>query len=97
MYFYYFLNLILQYKEKITKAGYLIFKSDLTRSQQLNLADCLEKIRSCIRKSVEVKPELSAETAEQIRRRHERAATERLLQKRIKSSIKTDRQSPLVY
>lgn len=77
----------------MTKDGYLIFKSDVTRSQQLNLADCLEKIRSCIRKSLEEKQEPSEESQEKIRRRLERAAKERLLVKRVRSNIKQDRQS----
>ncbi|KAJ8946868.1 hypothetical protein NQ318_006778 [Aromia moschata] len=80
--------------EKITKDGYLIFRSDLTRSQQLNLADCLEKIRGCIRRSLVEISEPSPETQERIRRRLERAARERLLIKREKSQIKRDRQVP---
>lgn len=75
------------------KDGYLIFRSDLTRSQQLNLADCLEKIRNCIRKSLAVESEPSIETQEKIRRRIERAARERLAFKTNRSIIKSERQS----
>lgn len=65
----------------------------MTRSQQLNLADCLEKVRSCIRNSLAVVQEPSIETQEKLRRRLERAATERLIVKRMKSRVKQDRQS----
>lgn len=85
--------MIFQFEHKLTKEGYLIFKSDLTRSQHLNLADCLEKIRNCLRKSVEKEPEVSVVTQEKIRRRIERAAKERLVVKRVRSSIKQDRLS----
>lgn len=60
---------ILQLKSNITKEGYVIFKSDLTRSQQLNLADCLEKLRSTIRQSCKPPPVASEETLEKIRKR----------------------------
>ncbi|XP_018577345.1 peptidyl-tRNA hydrolase ICT1, mitochondrial [Anoplophora glabripennis] len=82
-------------KSKITKEGYLIYKSDLTRSQQLNLADCLEKIRNTIYESVIKKPEPSPETEEIIRRRMEKAAKERLMQKRHKSILKNERRAPV--
>lgn len=45
-----------------------MFKSDLTRSQQLNLADCLEKIRKSIYNAATV-PQQSPDTPEKIRRR----------------------------
>lgn len=63
-----YINLF-QYKTKLTNDGFLVFRSELTRSQQLNLADCLEKIRVAIR-NVEVEPVQSAETPEKIRRRY---------------------------
>nr|CAH7755715.1 unnamed protein product [Callosobruchus chinensis] len=84
-----------QYKSKITKDGYLIYKSDLTRSQQLNLADCLEKIRTSIRRVLAEKQELSPETEEKIRRRLERAAKERLAIKRERSAVKHERRADI--
>ncbi|KAJ8931191.1 hypothetical protein NQ314_015933 [Rhamnusium bicolor] len=84
-------------KEKLSeKEGYLIYKSDLTRSQQLNLADCLEKIRSSVRECLIERAEPSPETTEKIRRKLERAAKERLLIKRQRSQLKNDRQAPQV-
>nr|CAI5859024.1 unnamed protein product [Callosobruchus analis] len=85
-----------EYKSKITKDGYLIFKSDLTRSQQLNLADCLEKIRTSIRHVLVEKKELSPETEEKIRRRLERAAKERLSIKRERSAVKNERRANII-
>ncbi|CAH2006792.1 unnamed protein product [Acanthoscelides obtectus] len=84
------------YRSKITKDGYLIFKSDLTRSQQLNLADCLEKIRSCVRNVLVEKKEPSPETEERIRRRLEKAARERLAFKRHRSEVKNDRRANII-
>lgn len=54
----------------------MVLKSDVTRYQQLNLADALEKLRNLIREAE--KPttvELSPETIEKIRRRLEMFST----------------------
>ncbi|XP_030758701.1 peptidyl-tRNA hydrolase ICT1, mitochondrial [Sitophilus oryzae] len=81
-----------KYHSKLTKEGNLVFRSDLTRSQQLNLADCLQKIRKCIRESLYVKPEPSPETEEKIRRNAEKANRERLAFKRERGLVKRLRQ-----
>ncbi|XP_037709730.1 peptidyl-tRNA hydrolase ICT1, mitochondrial-like [Drosophila subpulchrella] len=80
---------------RITKEGYFYIKSDLTRSQQMNLADALEKLRTIIRsqEALEATPP-SEETLEKLRRRHERAARERLQLKRGRAQVKADRQGP---
>ncbi|XP_017075337.1 peptidyl-tRNA hydrolase ICT1, mitochondrial [Drosophila eugracilis] len=80
---------------RITKDGYFYIKSDLTRSQQMNLADALEKLRTIIRsqEAVEAAPP-SEETLEKLRRRQERAARERLQLKRGRAQVKADRQGP---
>ncbi|XP_017121197.1 peptidyl-tRNA hydrolase ICT1, mitochondrial [Drosophila elegans] len=80
---------------RITKEGYFYIKSDLTRSQQMNLADALEKLRSLIRsqETLAAAPP-SEETLEKLRRRQERAARERLQVKRGRGQIKADRQGP---
>lgn len=79
---------------KITKEGYYFIKSDLTRSQQMNLADALEKLRTLIR-AQEVEPTApSEETLEKLRRRQEKAARQRLQLKRERSQVKADRQAP---
>lgn len=83
-------------KQTITKEGFIVFRSDLTRSQQLNLADCLEKLRSTIRKLCKPIVAPSEETMERIRRRHERAARERLIIKRVHSQTKQARQDPTI-
>ncbi|XP_034666071.1 peptidyl-tRNA hydrolase ICT1, mitochondrial isoform X1 [Drosophila subobscura] len=79
---------------KITKEGYYYIKSDVSRSQQLNLADALEKLRTIIRaQEVEVAAP-SEESLERVRRRQERAARERLQLKRGRAQVKADRQGP---
>ncbi|XP_053675985.1 peptidyl-tRNA hydrolase ICT1, mitochondrial [Anopheles nili] len=83
-------------KGRITKDGYLVIKSELTRSQQMNTADALEKLRTFIRQAEQpMSQEPSAETVERLRRRHEKAARERLAIKRMRSETKAQRQSPL--
>ena len=67
-----FFNRILQFqfKTKINKEGFLIIKSDVTRYQQMNLADALEKLRNMIRDAEKPKTiELSPEKLEKIRRK----------------------------
>uniref|UniRef100_A0AAG5CWJ3 Large ribosomal subunit protein mL62 n=1 Tax=Anopheles atroparvus TaxID=41427 RepID=A0AAG5CWJ3_ANOAO len=83
-------------KGRITKDGYLVIKSELTRSQQMNTADALEKLRNYIRQAEQpVSAEPSAETVEKLRRRHEKAVRERLAMKRKRSETKASRQAPL--
>jgi len=80
---------------RITKDGYFYIKSDLTRSQQMNLADALEKLRTIIRSQEVVAPAPpSEETLEKLRRRQERAVRERLQLKRGRAQVKADRQGP---
>lgn len=83
---------ILQVGSKVTKEGHLIFRSDLTRSQQLNLADALEKIRALIRNSLIEQPEPSLESQERARRRLERANIERIARKRHQSALNAEKQ-----
>lgn len=65
--------------------------SNLTRSQQLNVADALEKLRTLIRR-VSIDPQqLSKESLELLRKRQLKAARERVLIKRKHSDIKQTR------
>ncbi|XP_070172408.1 large ribosomal subunit protein mL62 [Polyergus mexicanus] len=88
-------KLIEQCKNKINKDGYLIIKSDLTRSQHLNLADALEKLRTMIRASLVEPPKPSPESLERRRKNYLKAARERLHEKRIRSQIKQSRKVPM--
>ncbi|XP_058452421.1 large ribosomal subunit protein mL62 [Malaya genurostris] len=86
-----------QHKSRINKDGYLVIKSELTRSQQMNMADILEKLRTYIREAKKPQSaELSPETEEKLRRRHEKATRERLAIKRNRSQTKADRQAPVM-
>lgn len=79
---------------KLNKEGYYFIKSDLTRSQQMNLADALEKLRSLIRAQELDEPVApSEETLEKLRRRQEKAVRQRLQLKRSRSQTKQDRQT----
>nr|SVE76151.1 EOG090X0JCO [Daphnia hispanica] len=89
-------KLVERVKNQISKEGYFIVKSERTRSQQLNLADTLDKLRNLIHSAAQslVIPEVSPETLERQRRLRERAARERLREKRGHSMTKQGRQSP---
>ena len=63
-------KLIEQVKHQISKEGHFIVKSDRTRSQQLNLADALDKLRNLIHSAAQslVSREASPESVERLRR-----------------------------
>lgn len=83
---------------KITADGYLVFRSDLTRHQHLNLASCLERLRTVIFRAVADEPvQPTPEFQEKIRRRLEKASADRLAIKRHRSQVKNDRQAPTVH
>lgn len=74
------------HKNRIGKDGYLTIRSDKTRTQTLNQADCMDKLRCYISEAEQPpEPELSLETIELRRAREERAAAERLKEKKIAS------------
>ncbi|XP_025404786.1 peptidyl-tRNA hydrolase ICT1, mitochondrial [Sipha flava] len=83
-------------RNKLTKDGYLVIRSEKTRTQQLNLADAMERLRSLIWKAAEPEPKPSEETIEKIRRRVEKANRMRLIEKKMKSITKSNRQAPTV-
>ncbi len=82
---------------QITKEGYLIVKSDRTRSRQLNQADALQKLRQFIWSSVdEVRTYLERSQVPQVEhekrlKAEQRAARERVKSKRIRSDQKQAR------
>ncbi|XP_069697497.1 large ribosomal subunit protein mL62 [Periplaneta americana] len=89
-------RLIEQNKTKITKDGFLVIRSDKTRFQQLNLADALEKLRTYVRIAAEPEKEISPETEEKLRKRREKNARLRLVEKRERSFTKQQRQAPSI-
>ncbi|KAG7172988.1 Peptidyl-tRNA hydrolase ICT1-like [Homarus americanus] len=60
-----------KYKTSITVDGFLVLRSDKTRSQQLNLADAMDKLRHLIHTASYVPSSPSKEDEERHRRRHE--------------------------
>ncbi|KPJ18312.1 Peptidyl-tRNA hydrolase ICT1, mitochondrial [Papilio machaon] len=82
--------------KKLSKEGYLIIRSDTTRSQQLNLADCLQKLRKLIREAAVTQREPAPETQERIRQRHLKAARLRVAQKREESHRRELKRPPTV-
>ncbi|KAK7870572.1 hypothetical protein R5R35_009081 [Gryllus longicercus] len=89
-------KIFLEHKTKINKDGFLVVRSEKTRSQQLNLADALERIRTMIWQLTESETVISPETEQRIIRQKEKADRIRLAEKRTRSRIKQDRQLSVV-
>ncbi|XP_017887692.1 peptidyl-tRNA hydrolase ICT1, mitochondrial [Ceratina calcarata] len=83
-----------QQKNRLTKDGHLVVKSEVTRSQQLNLADALQKLRAMIWEAVKPPEEIPPETEEFKRKQRLRAARKRLFEKRRRSEIEQSRRPP---
>lgn len=67
------------HKARINNQGLFTIRSDKTRSQTLNVADCMDKLRCYISEAQQPPPqELFLETIELSRQRLERAAMSRL-------------------
>uniref|UniRef100_A0A3Q1HIM6 Large ribosomal subunit protein mL62 n=2 Tax=Anabas testudineus TaxID=64144 RepID=A0A3Q1HIM6_ANATE len=78
-------------KKRINKAGELLVTSELSRSQQRNLSDCLQKISAIIAEASEKPHEPTAEDIALRAARLEKRNKERLKQKKIYSAIKQGR------
>uniref|UniRef100_A0A3Q3WC39 Large ribosomal subunit protein mL62 n=1 Tax=Mola mola TaxID=94237 RepID=A0A3Q3WC39_MOLML len=78
-------------KNRINKAGELLVTSELSRSQQGNLSDCIQKISAIIAEASEKPHEPTAEDIALRAARLERRNRERLNQKKIHSVIKKSR------
>lgn len=74
------------HRSRLNKEGFFCIRSDKTREQSLNLADCIDKLRAYISEAEQPPPvELSQETIELRRERLERAAARRIEDKRRRS------------
>ncbi|XP_034717291.1 peptidyl-tRNA hydrolase ICT1, mitochondrial [Etheostoma cragini] len=79
-------------KKRINKAGELLVTSELSRSQQRNLSDCIQKISAIIAEASEKPHEPTAEDVALRAARLEKGNKERLKQKKIHSATKKSRQ-----
>lgn len=64
-------RILSEFSHKLTKDGYYVIRSDLTRFRHMNLADALEKLRVFIRELEVEQKQPSAETVEKHKRRWE--------------------------
>ncbi|RUS71638.1 hypothetical protein EGW08_020600 [Elysia chlorotica] len=87
-------RLLEQEHGRVTKEGYLVVRSDMTRKQMLNQADCLNKLRNMIYKASELPKEPTAEEVELKEKRMAKAKDGILKSKRSRSLIKQNRSSP---
>ena len=82
-------------KSAVTKDGWLVVKSDKTRSQAANQADALDKMRNCISQALEPpKPVFTEEELEKIRKGKVKANRERLKDKKQRGETKQSRGGP---
>ena len=79
---------MIKHKNSLTKDGNWIIRSDKTRSQHLNVADCMDKIRCFIVELEKPPKQLSDETIEKIKEGVEKSNAARLRKKRHKQMIK---------
>ncbi|KAK2151404.1 hypothetical protein LSH36_364g01062 [Paralvinella palmiformis] len=79
---------------RITKDGFLVVRSEKTRKQMLNQADCLEKIRSMIWRASILPREPTEEEIAIMEKRKSRAKQEILREKRAHSLKKRMREGP---
>lgn len=80
---------------QINKDGYFIIRSEKTRAQLLNQADAVTRLREVLYKLEQPEVVISPETEEKIRKNKERAARQRLAEKRSRSLVKAARQGEL--
>lgn len=76
----------------MNKEGYFIIRSEKTKQQFLNQADAVTRLREIIYKLEQPELSISPETEEKIRKNKEKAARMRLMEKRMRSSVKASRQ-----
>ncbi|XP_062859631.1 peptidyl-tRNA hydrolase ICT1, mitochondrial [Trichomycterus rosablanca] len=85
-------GILLKSKTRINKAGELIVTSEVSRSQQRNLEDCLQKISEIISEASQKPPEPTEEDVALRGKRLEKRNTVRLQDKKIHSATKQARQ-----
>ena len=87
----------MKHSGQLTKDGFLIVKSDRTRSRQLNQADTLQKLRHFVWSSVEEvktyleKTQIDEVEAERRLKAQQKAARERVKEKRDQSRFRNHR------
>ncbi|TDG98358.1 hypothetical protein EPR50_G00218090 [Perca flavescens] len=84
-------NIFEKNKNRINKAGELLVTSELSRSQQRNLSDCIQKISAIVAEASEKPREPTAEDIALRAARLEKGNKERLKQKKIHSATKKSR------
>ncbi|XP_062581691.1 large ribosomal subunit protein mL62-like [Saccostrea cucullata] len=86
-------NLIENEQSKITKDGFLVVTSEKTRTQMLNQADCLNKVREMIHKSATKPAEITEKDKQILTQRLDKANEIRLRRKKADSLKKRNRKS----
>ncbi|KAM9716639.1 large ribosomal subunit protein mL62 [Menidia menidia] len=85
------LKILQKNKNRINKAGELLVTSEMSRSQQRNLSDCIQKISAIVAEASQKPPEPTAEDVALREQRLQKRNRERLRQKKIQSVVKSSR------
>ncbi|XP_005101298.1 peptidyl-tRNA hydrolase ICT1, mitochondrial [Aplysia californica] len=83
-----------QEQGRITKDGYFVVRSDATRKQMLNQADCMDKLRTFVFRAATLPKEPSADDLKVKEERLSKAKAGVLREKRERSLIKRNRSAP---
>ena len=79
----------------ITKDGWILVKSDKTRSQSLNQKDAIEKMNDLVSEALKPpEPKFSEEELLRMKRGKVKANKERLKDKKFRGDTKRDRRGP---
>ena len=82
-------------KSIVTKDGWILVKSDKTRSQSLNQKDAIEKMNNLVNEALKPpEPKFSEEELLRMKRGKAKANKERLKDKKLRGDTKRDRRGP---
>ena len=82
-------------KSIVTKDGWILVKSDKTRSQSLNQKDAIEKMNNLVNEALKPpEPKFSEEELLRMKRGKAKANKERLKDKKFRGDTKRDRRGP---
>lgn len=88
-------NVLFKYASRINKSGYFIVTSEKTRSNLMNQADCLERIRNMIHDAGTLPRGLTKDELNKIEINKRIAEGRRLLEKKKLSDKRSWRKSPI--
>lgn len=88
-----------KYASDLTKDGYFVVRSDRTRSQMMNQAECMRKLREALWAAIAPPPPGPADMMDEVelekkRKKALKMARERVQRKRLRTDVKQSRKPP---